>query len=311
MKAKTKTKSTFLNKVNPPLMVHSYKNFSKVLKITILLFILSLFSLSTLCSQTVKLFGVEMEYNGRTVVEPKSNVDIKTAKLSDFKPEVLTQKYSNTRTTYKLSSGQEVLRIHSENPGKTIYIVAGVHGDERAGWYAGNLLKEITIKEGDLFIISPANEAGAQKGSRYYYQDQDLNRAFPGDPNGTEAQKAAYAIYSDIEQKKPFMVLDLHEAIIYQPNQRDFLGCTFIFTNLNEIGDLFFDLLFATQDGEVCHNEFGYTGPGTLGSLNNVVSNKLGIDTITVETFRGFDMDRRVYDQIDTVFFCLKYLNMR
>ena len=73
---------------------------------------------------------------------------------------------------------------------------------------------------------------------------------------------------------------------------------------------LFFDLLWATEDGEICHNAFSYTGPGPGGSINRTVTEELGIPVITVETFRGFDIKRRVYDQLDTVQFVLEYYGM-
>jgi predicted deacylase len=139
---------------------------------------------------------------------------------------------------------------------------------------------------------------------------QDLNRSFPGDPDGDEAQQLADAIFSDIRLRKPDIVLDLHEAIVMSQS-RDFLGSTYIFTDLAGMEDLFFDLLFATQDGTICHNEFGYTGPGPDGSVNAEVTKRLHIPVITVETFRGFDIVRRVQDQLDTIGFVLDYYGMR
>ena len=139
---------------------------------------------------------------------------------------------------------------------------------------------------------------------------QDLNRSFPGDPSGNEAERLADAIFSDIADKKPSIVLDLHEAIVLTQD-RDFLGSTYIFTDLAGMEDLFFDLLAATGDGDICHNEFGFNGPGPEGSINATVTRSLRIPVITVETFRGFSIERRVYDQLDTVQFVLEYLGMR
>ena len=61
----------------------------------------------------------------------------------------------------------------------------------------------------------------------------------------------------------------------------------------------------------ICHNEFGFNGPGPDGSINATVTRSLRIPVITVETFRGFDIGRRVYDQLDTIQFVLDYLGMR
>jgi predicted deacylase len=266
-------------------------------------------------TEKITISGVEVEWNGYTVIEPESNVDISTAKLSDFTAAPFSPQYPVTVDTYLLEEGKltetTVFHVHSDKPGPSVYIVAGVHGDERAAWYAGILLRTATISSGDLYILAPANANGARRISRYVTGRQDVNRSFPGDKTGNEAEQLAHAIFNDIDRVNPDLVFDLHEALIYAPDSRDFLGSTYIFTILDGIEDLFFDLLFATQDGTVCHNEFGYNGPGPAGSINAEVSNRLGIPAITVETFRGFPMDRRVSDQLDSVRFALEYLGMR
>ena len=171
-------------------------------------------------------------------------------------------------------------------------------------------MKDCTISCGDLYVLSQANIIGANKVSRRVEGKEDPNRFFPGNPNGTLTQVLDYAIFSDIQDKNPDLVLDLHEAIVVSKS-REFLGSTYIFTTLEDIDMLIFDLLAATEDGDTCHNAFSATGPGPAGSLNSTVSNVLGIPVITVETFRGFDIYRRVYDQLDTIQFILEYYGMR
>ena len=74
--------------------------------------------------------------------------------------------------------------------------------------------------------------------------------------------------------------------------------------------DLFFDLLFDTQDGKVTSRPFNVNGPGPAGSMNRTVAEELGIPAITVETFRGFPMERRVSDQLKIVAYVLRYKGM-
>ncbi len=265
--------------------------------------------------EKITIRGVEVEWNGYTVIEPESNVDMSDAQLSDFPTVPFSPEHQVVVDTYLLEEGKitetTVTHVHSANPGSTVYIAAGVHGDERAAWYAGLLLRSATISSGDIYILAPANANGARRTSRYVTGQQDVNRSFPGSATGNEAEQLAYAIFQDIDRVQPNLVLDLHEALIYAPGKRDFLGSTYIFTILDGVEDLFFDLLFATQDGTICHNEFGYNGPGPSGSINAEVANRLNIPVITVETFRGFPMDRRISDQLDSVRFVLEYLNMR
>ena len=44
--------------------------------------------------------------------------------------------------------------------------------------------------------------------------------------------------------------------------------------------------------------------------MNRTVTVELGVPTITVETFRGFEMERRVSDQLKIVAYVLRYKGM-
>ncbi|MBQ2528521.1 MAG: succinylglutamate desuccinylase/aspartoacylase family protein [Spirochaetales bacterium] len=263
--------------------------------------------------QTRIVAGETIKWDGFRAIEPKDDWDIWSMVLSDVGP-FFEEEFEVEKSSYKLMEGQitetEVLQIHSPNPGPRVYIVGAVHGDERAAWYAALLLKQASISCGDLYILVPANANGARNLTRYVVKNQDLNRSFPGEPSGDEAEQLAYAIFCDIAGKRPDLVLDLHEAIVLSQD-RDFLGSTYIFTELDGIEDLFFELLFATEEGRLCHNEFGFNGPGPAGSVNAEVTRNLRIPVITVETFRGFDIGRRVYDQLDTIQFVLDFMGMR
>lgn len=263
--------------------------------------------------QRVVVAGTEVLWDGYRAVEPDSRLDVSGMAFSDFGISV-TEEYPVTRESYPIMEGTvmetEVVHIHSTASGPAIYIVGGVHGDEKAAWYSAMLLRDITVSCGDLYILVPANANGARNDTRYVVDRQDLNRSFPGDPDGNEAERLADAVFNDIRRIRPDLVLDLHEAIVMNQS-RDFLGSTYIFTDLSGMEDLFFDLLFATQDGTICSNEFSYTGPGPEGSVNAEVTKRLHIPVITVETFRGFDIYRRVHDQLDTVLFILGYNGMR
>lgn len=262
--------------------------------------------------QKVVVAGETVLWDGYKALEPDSKLDIWNMKPSDF-GEFFTKTFEVTKDSYKLMEGTlmetEVVHIHSENEGPCVYIVGAVHGDEKAAWYAAILTGQATISCGDLYILAPANANGAKNDTRYVVARQDMNRVFPGDPEGNEAERIADAIFSDIAEKRPSFVFDLHEAII-MTSGRDFLGSSYIFTKLDGMEDLFFDMVFATQDGTICHNEFSVNGPGPDGSVNNTVTNLLRIPTVTVETFRGFHIERRVYDQLDTIQFVLNYLGM-
>lgn len=262
-------------------------------------------------AQTVTIGGETFGYDGYRVIEPEVTFDIHTKTVRDFVDDFDTE-YPAERESYLLTPGTDtettVVKITGAAPGPTVYVAAGIHGDERAAWYAGLMLQNVTIKAGTLYVLAPANAWGAQRNLRRV-GEEDPNRCFPGAENGTKAQRICYAIFHDIEQKQPELLLDLHEAIVFTEG-RDFLGSTLIYTSLEGIDDLFFDLLFATQEGEVTSCPFGYNGPGAQGSMNRTVTDELKVPAITVETFRGFQMERRVSDQLKIAAYVLRYKGM-
>lgn len=192
-----------------------------------------------------------------------------------------------------------------------MYIVAGVHGDEIAGWMTGNLVKKIGIKAGTVYILAPANRwgASAEPRDRYVTGEQDLNRSFPGDPNGTMAERVADSIYQDIAKVDPIFLFDLHEARANK-SDRDFLGSSLIYTSLDKMSDMYMDLLMATETGDLCSERFNFYGPGPIGSINNTVTTNLEIPTITVETYRGYPLERRIGDQLAIVQYVLTYYGL-
>lgn len=90
------------------------------------------------------------------------NVDEMTPK--DF-GKFFEKDYGSTVSTYKIGAGttyeNEVTVIQGKEAGPVVYVVAGLHGNEEAGWQSGKLLKKISIKAGTLYILAPANKWGA------------------------------------------------------------------------------------------------------------------------------------------------------
>ena len=261
------------------------------------------------------------------VSRPKENVEVVIDPPYDFDPDEMLPRdfgehflaeYDTETTTYILDSNgefeNEVVVLHGEEKGPVIYVVAGVHGNELAGWMTGNLLKKIDIKAGELHILSPANRWGAEADprTRYVTGEEDLNRSFPGDPEGNMAERVANYIYEDIMRVDPVFVFDLHEAagLSATTDEVDFLGSSLIYTSLDQMSDLYFNLIQATESGALCSERFGFYAPGPIGSINNTVTTNLGIPVITVETYRAYPMERRISDQLDIVEYVLNYYGM-
>lgn len=233
--------------------------------------------------------------------------------LDDF-PGVLEERFPGEEDGYPLLEGTElentVRVLEGAKEGPVLYLVAGVHGDETAGWLAGNLLKQATLKAGRLCILSPANLYGAEHDQRNTRSDRDLNRNFPGDPQGWDAEQLAAAIFEDIRDKSPALVLDLHEARVRQ-GERDDLGNSVICHSLDGVGDLVLELLVASGEGGLCASPVTLYDSPPPGSVNRTVTTELGIPVITVETSRGEPLAQRVRNQLELVEYVLEYYGLR
>lgn len=241
-------------------------------------------------------------------------------RLRDFEG-CFQQTYPTDTEQYTLAPGTDgentVVVLRGAEEGPTVYIVAGVHGDEQAGWRAGNLVKEATMKAGTVYIVSPANLYGAQNDQRRTKALWDLNRSFPGSPDGCDAEQIAHAIFTDIRDKAPDIVLDLHEAVPKEDDYEklgsnyDALGNSLICQSLDEIGDLVLEAILQSEAGQLCANPLVLYGSPPSGSVNHTVVEQLEIPAITVETLRSEPLSQRVRNQLEIVEFVFEYYGLR
>ena len=228
-------------------------------------------------------------------------------KLADFAPELCEAEATEERGTIAAGTEWEntVVVRRGAADGPSVYIIGGVHGDETAGWVAANLLKEVCPAAGTVYVLSPANVYGAANDRRTTRSDRDLNRNFPGDPEGWDAERIAASIFEDVKERKPDILLDLHETKGPQENapERDDLRDSVIAYDVMPIGDLVFDL---TVEGDLT-----LLGSPPVGSVNRTVSEELGIPAITLETWRGEALSERVAKQIRFVEQVLTFYGMR
>lgn len=103
--------------------------------------------------------------------------------------------------------------FRSLNPGPTVLILAGVHGDEiNSIEIAAQLLEEeafVNIQSGNIIVIPLLNVFGFNNFSRDVHDGKDVNRSFPGEMTGSMASRIAATITKKI---LPFVdiAIDLH-----------------------------------------------------------------------------------------------------
>ena len=111
---------------------------------------------------------------------------------------------------------------HGEGP--RVLLMAGNHGDEYEGQIAcANLLRalEPTDVRGRLIVLPSANFPAAMAGMRTSPIDEgNLNRSFPGDPDGTPTAQIAWYIETVLLPQCDYLI-DLHSggsSLMYVPS---------------------------------------------------------------------------------------------
>ena len=102
---------------------------------------------------------------------------------------------------------------------RRVCIVTGTHGDELEGQMvcylvAKHLNEHLDLLDGTVEIYPALNPLGIdtiQRGIPNF--DLDMNRIFPGNPNGTMAEQAAHLIVEDL--KGADLVFDIHSSNLY------------------------------------------------------------------------------------------------
>jgi predicted deacylase len=97
-------------------------------------------------------------------------------------------------------------------PGYTLCVTAGVHGDELNGIEIARRAFARTdpaTLSGTLIVFPTVNADGARTGQRYMSDRRDLNRAFPGNANGSVASIVADALFREVRAHCHALV-DLH-----------------------------------------------------------------------------------------------------
>jgi predicted deacylase len=105
-------------------------------------------------------------------------------------------------------------------PGPTLCLTAGVHGDELYGIeVVRRILQEIDASKlhGTVIGVPIVNLHGFRQASRYLPDRRDLNRHFPGRANGSAASRIAYSFFSEVARHCGAIV-DLHTGSFHRSN---------------------------------------------------------------------------------------------
>ncbi len=113
-----------------------------------------------------------------------------------------------------------VLVINGALPGPTLCLTAAVHGDELNGIeMVRRVMHDLdpTRMSGAVIGVPIVNVQGFRRGSRYLPDRRDLNRYFPGNPNGSAASRIAHSFFTTVIQQCDALI-DLHTGSFERAN---------------------------------------------------------------------------------------------
>ena len=113
-----------------------------------------------------------------------------------------------------------VLVMNGTMPGPTLCLTAAVHGDELNGIeMVRRVMHDIDPDKlsGALIGVPIVNVQGFRRGSRYLPDRRDLNRYFPGNPNGSAAARIAHSFFTNVISHCDALV-DLHTGSFERAN---------------------------------------------------------------------------------------------
>ena len=113
-----------------------------------------------------------------------------------------------------------VLAVNGKLPGPTLCLTAAVHGDELNGIeMVRRVLHDLDPQKlsGAVIGVPIVNLQGFRRGSRYLPDRRDLNRYFPGNPNGSAASRIAYSFFTEVVRHCDALI-DLHTGSFERAN---------------------------------------------------------------------------------------------
>ncbi len=161
-----------------------------------------------------------------TVVEPATAEEPQTGRNlvllgTEVPPRTSTRlAWAPTQSFEGIYIATPVLVVNGVEPGPTLCLTAALHGDELNGI---ETVRRVLYNldpgklKGAVIGVPIVNLQGFHSGSRYLSDRRDLNRFFPGDPNGSSASRLAYSFFNELVAHCSALV-DLHTGSFFRTN---------------------------------------------------------------------------------------------
>lgn len=215
-----------------------------------------------------------------------------------------------TQTVLPLAAGTKyetkAFIYESKINGPAVMVVGGVHGNEPAGSLAAEAIQTVALQKGTLIVVPRANNLALLRRVRTLPEITDINRAYPGRPDGNPAERIAFAISSLMKKYNVSMVIDLHEGRTFHYYDKTSVGQTVIhgFDDKSSLLALECVELINQQLPEK-HRKFTFLSSPVEGSTAYYASTVLDIPAFTLETSVKQPLEDRVHQHVTITRFLL------
>jgi uncharacterized protein len=203
--------------------------------------------------------------------------------------------------------------INGKEDGPVLTIISGQHGTEYVGiGTAIEVLRKVDPANlsGALLIVPVVNAAGFEQRTRLAFPIEDdfsgtrnLNRIWPGDPNGSLAHVTTHSLFNEVVRKGQYL-LDLHGGDLYE-----YLNpCTMISkVGKTEIDKTSFEMAEAVGFDYVIES----TSPQNEGGRSRTEAGLVGIPSVVIEVGDSGRLEEKLVEKMfGGVMNVLKYLKM-
>ena len=180
--------------------------------------------------------------------------------------------------------------IESDQPGPTVLIIGGVHGNEPAGFRAAEQIVHWPIVRGKLVVLPSVNRLGLAANIRWYPEfrndrtKRDLNRNFPTKSRPEALTPLCQAIWKFVQQQEPDWVFDLHEGFDFHRINSKSVGSSVIaFPAQADFAKKLLSAVNADVEPERHFALLARSGP-INGSLARACGEQLGAKSFILET---------------------------
>lgn len=201
-----------------------------------------------------------------------------------------------SRSSYTIRTGTSeettVFVADGDEPGPTVMVVGGMHGDEPAGYESASLIAQWGVDRGRLVVLPEAFKPAIESRSRGV-DGRDLNREFPP---GSEPESAlARSIWGVVTDEAVDFLFDLHSSHgVYDDGDGDGVGQAVFATAAGDADRHRRDLQSYLNETLVANDAYAFTGWTPADDdgrpmLRYKVGADRGTPALIFETYRGLD----------------------